>query len=369
MMKNQWKFILLCIYVIAIFILFPNPEFKAVENMAIEIGSGFDVEKINGEYLKKIYRTVFEIDNKGKVSSYNFLGEGYSFGEVRENRQPKLDRETLNGLEKTYIISEEQGKLGIHGIIDIIFRNYLINDNGIMVVCKGNSFPIMEYKIKDYPSACDYINSLIQSADLFNFWGKDYTIETAYNTLDAEGKNLALPYIELDEDGIKIIGTAIFKGERLAAVLNIEDSRTMNLLRENTSEGLFSIIEKNKMILYYGKTKRTINCKKINGKYNFTIILNITGDIVENSMFEDINYNPKTISNFEKNLEQDTKIKCENFIQKMKKDYEVDMLQLGSVACAKYGRRSGVDWNKVINDSNIIVKVKVKVDKQGRGDY
>ncbi|MDP4179223.1 MAG: Ger(x)C family spore germination C-terminal domain-containing protein, partial [Bacillota bacterium] len=60
---------------------------------------------------------------------------------------------------------------------------------------------------------------------------------------------------------------------------------------------------------------------------------------------------------------------CEEFINKMKTDYKVDCLELGRVAAAKYGRRTGTDWNKVVMDSDIKINVKVKLNKQGRGDY
>lgn len=370
MKKKLWKYIFMIIYVVLIFLMFPNAEFLPVENMAIEIASGFDVEETDGEIIKKINRTVFEIDNKGKSKGYNFLGEGYSFGEVRESRQLKVDRDILNGLEKTYIISEEQGKLGIHGIVDIIFRNYMVNDNGVVVVCKGNAYDIMKYKVKDYPSASDYIYSLVQNMDQFNFWSKDYSIEMVYNTLDAEGKNLVVPYVNFDDEGIKVIGTAVFKGEKLSAVLNIEDSRTMNMLREKNTRGFFYIINKNDIrIVYEGKVHKKVTCKKVNGKYNFTISLKLNGDIIDNNMYKNISNDPKVIKAFEKAVEKGTEESCMKFIKKMQSIYKVDMLNLGSVACAKYGRRSGADWNKIICDSEIKVKVKVQVDKQGRGEY
>ncbi len=58
-----------------------------------------------------------------------------------------------------------------------------------------------------------------------------------------------------------------------------------------------------------------------------------------------------------------------SFINKIKSDINIDILNLGSVAAAKYGRETGIDWNKEVLNSDIKVNVKVKVDSQGRGDY
>ena len=47
-------------------------------------------------------------------------------------------------------------------------------------------------------------------------------------------------------------------------------------------------------------------------------------------------------------------------------------MELGRIAAANFGRGTGVDWNKVICNTdltNIKVNVKVKVDNMGRGDY
>ncbi|MBU3100846.1 Ger(x)C family spore germination C-terminal domain-containing protein [Clostridium sp. DSM 17811] len=58
-----------------------------------------------------------------------------------------------------------------------------------------------------------------------------------------------------------------------------------------------------------------------------------------------------------------------NFINKSKCQYKTDILDLGRIAAAKYGRCKGTDWDKVICNSDIKVNVKFTVDKQGRGSF
>ena len=60
---------------------------------------------------------------------------------------------------------------------------------------------------------------------------------------------------------------------------------------------------------------------------------------------------------------------CNDFINRMKNQYKSDLLELGVVAAAKYGRNTNTDWDKVIRESEIKVNVNVNVDKFGRGDY
>jgi hypothetical protein len=63
---------------------------------------------------------------------------------------------------------------------------------------------------------------------------------------------------------------------------------------------------------------------------------------------------------------------CMDFIGKMQSQYKIDVLELGRVAAANFGRGTGTDWNEVICNvdlTNIKVNVNVKVDNMGRGDY
>ncbi|MBW9154072.1 Ger(x)C family spore germination C-terminal domain-containing protein [Clostridium estertheticum] len=57
------------------------------------------------------------------------------------------------------------------------------------------------------------------------------------------------------------------------------------------------------------------------------------------------------------------------FISKNKCQYKTDILDLGRIAVAKYGRSKGTDWDKVISNSDIKVNVKFTVDTQGRGSF
>lgn len=68
-------------------------------------------------------------------------------------------------------------------------------------------------------------------------------------------------------------------------------------------------------------------------------------------------------------MEENVKKNCEEFINKAKCSYNVDILELGRVAAARYGRGTGVDWNKEICNSTIKVNVKVSINTQGRGEY
>ena len=65
--------------------------------------------------------------------------------------------------------------------------------------------------------------------------------KNAILSMDAEGKNIVSPYIEMMEDGIKITGMVVFKKDKLAAILDMKDTKIMNMLRENKVKGILTI--------------------------------------------------------------------------------------------------------------------------------
>jgi len=95
----------------------------------------------------------------------------------------------------------------------------------------------------------------------------------------------------------------------------------------------------------------------------------LEGEIINNELYKGMATNVGEIKRFEDDMAKQVEEMCNGFLDKMKNKYKVDLLQLGWIAAAKYGRDTEVDWNEVISKSDIKVNVKVRVDKLGRGQY
>jgi uncharacterized protein YbcC (UPF0753/DUF2309 family) len=150
--------------------------------------------------------------------------------------------------------------------------------------------------------------------------------------------------------------------------LPIEESRIMNMLRERAGRGILSLQQNpSEYINYYAKVKRKVKCDKKEGKYEFNIDLNFQGDIVFNTLYKDID--KKKEKEIEELLSKKIEKMCNDFLEKMKNVYRMDLLELGMYGAAKYGRETGVDWNKEVSNASIKVNVKVQIDKIGRGQY
>ncbi|MBU3099087.1 MULTISPECIES: Ger(x)C family spore germination protein [Clostridium] len=343
----------------------------SVEDLGISVGVGIGINK-NGEgnIIYRVSTNANEYKEDGTVETLLGTGIGSTIGKTRENRQKKTGKDFFLGLSKIYIVDEEYAKYGIRDLIDVNFKNSVVNDNAFLVVCKGRNEDYLKYTSTGYDNSAEYISDMIKNSVNYNFFKEDYMVKDAFLSIDAEGKNVVSPYIEIMEDGIKIKGMAVFNKDKLAVILDTKDTKIMNMLRENKVKGILTIQKNSKeYVNYSAESKRKITCKKIDGKYTFIIDLDLKGEIVNNGLYEGMTVKTEPIQKFEDDMSKQVENMCIGFLDKMKKEYKVDLLQLGWVATAKYGRDTGVDWNEVVSNSEIKVNVKVHVDKLGRGQY
>ncbi|OAA90920.1 Spore germination protein A3 precursor [Clostridium ljungdahlii] len=375
MKKN--KFFILILIILIFVISFMGAKGELVENLQIPVGVGADIEKTSSytSYIAPILMHSFESGNK--IVSNVLTGEGSTIGKTRENRQLKSSKKFLLGINKIYIFSEEASRNGIKNFIDIIFNNANTNDRAFCVVCKGKVENIFKYNVKGYASSAEYIYEMVKNLNQFNFFPSQYTIMDIIVRIDAEGRNTLLPYIEITGDGnsggdnlLKTTGIAIFKKDKMVAKTDIKEARIINILKENNVKGILTLQQNSKKYIdFYATSKRKVKCYRENGNYKFIINLDLKGDILNNELYENMYKDPKDIKEFEQNTEKLVVEMCNRTISQIKNEYKVDILDLGRVAAAKYGRETGTDWNEVISNSDIQVNVKVKVDTQGRGKY
>lgn len=358
-------------------------QVSPMEEFNIPIAFGNDIEKdLKGNVQYNIPFSIYDFSKKGKGSvigitqkkeiieqeSSILKSKASSIGQAREERQLNSGKPSLIGIEKIVLISEESASYGIKNIINIFFANAKVNDRGIFAVCKGKADDILKFKVEGYPSSADYMEGMISRSTSYNFLSKKYTLLNVYGALESEGENLVLPYLEIKDGNIVFTGMALFKGDKLAYELPMEEGKIMNMLREKKRIGVLSLQEgPDKYINYYATVKKKVKCNKKEGKYEFSIELDFNGDIINNTLYK--NMKKENEKEFEKLMEKKIEKICYEFLEKMQNDYKIDCLNLGTYAAAKYGRETGVDWNEEVSKSDIKLKVNVKIDKMGKGQY
>lgn len=369
---NNKKLILVIVTIFSMFTYsFIGSKGDLVENLNIPVAVGCDIKNTTDNTLTyEIPISSYIFDDEGIVMSETFNGADKSIGETRGNRQLGSNKKFLLGVERSFLMSEAYSKFGIENLLDILVNNPHVNEKPYMIVCDGSAEDILKVKVKGYANSGEFIDGLIKHAHEFNFFSEQYTIMDVLKKVHAEGYNLTLPYIKLNDNNIDLTGMAIFKKDKMIAKANVDESKLINLLREESVEGMFTIQESaEKYINYTAKSTRKVRCYKNGDKFKYIIDIKLNGSIDSNTLYKDLNSNLGVLQKFQSDMSAQIQNNCNNYISIAKSKYDVDILNLGVIGASKYGRGTGIDWNKVFSDADIEVKVKVNVANQGRGTH
>jgi len=381
------KIIIMFLVVLIASIYSEKLKVAPMEEINIVASIGYDINKdLKDNVQYSIPLSIYDFKKKGvgsrgitsgraisaeetsEQSSSLIRAKANSIGETREERQLSASKPITIGTEKLIVISEDAATYGLLNVINILFANASVNDRDLAAVCKGKAEDILRLKVEGYPSSADYMEGMIRHGGSYNFLSQNYAVLNIYVALDSEGENLVLPYLEMKDKNITFTGMALFKGSKMAYVLPMEEGKIMNMLREKKGKGILSVQEgPDKYINYDAMVKRKVKCNKREGKYEFNIELDFQGDIIANTLYKDMK--KENEKEFEELMGKKIEKMCNDFLNKMKNVYKIDCLNLGTFAAAKYGRETGIDWNKEVSDANIKVSVKVKIDKLGIGQY
>lgn len=365
--KKYYFWVILIIFILLYFR--KGVSFVPAEELSILSAIGMDV--IKGEDGKTEYNVPVSIYNFGtqpSTKSIVLTGKGKTIGQTREERQLKMDKKLLLGLEKLVVANDELARLGIMPWTDILFANPNVNDTGFFVVSKDKAEDLFNIRIEGYPNIGDYIEGMIKHSVEQNFFAKKYELFDLYKYTTNEGNNLVSPYIEIKNDFPSITGMAIFKGDKMIRKIDMEETRGLNLLRESNVRGTISIEESiEEYTDVYITSKKKVKVEKEGEKYKFNINLDIDGYVLSNLLYESPFMAPESIKKMESEVKKEVERMTREFVEKMQNDYEVDCLNLGRYAAAKYGRHKDIDWNEVVKDADINVNAKVKISLKTRG--
>lgn len=365
--SKVWIVIIICAILLVSFV---NSTGELVENLELPVGLGADIERNMGQVVYSVPILTYSIGGTDTLATKILVGKGFSLGETRQTRQLESDKKLTLGIMRVYAFSEETARYGLREWMDINFNNAFFNDRVICIICKGTAQELFNFKIPGYQSSVEYIENMVKNLEEYNFFKMQYSINDIIVRVDEEGRNALLPYIETDGDKVKVTGLAIFNKDKMVGKADIRETKVINMLKENNVRGILTLQKgPTEYINVMAKAKRKIKCVKEDGKYKFTINLNIKAEVISNEVYKKMYEKQENIKLFEHDMKVLVEKQCNDLINDIKGKYQTDILDLGRVAVAKYGRETGEDWDKAVSQSEIVVNVKVNVTGLGRGDY
>lgn len=368
--KHKRLYIILILSIGLYLYFLENPFYLPIDQLDITTTIGIDFDE-NSNKKFKISTSTYNFSSDVPLPSLTHNDEGSTLLEARQKNQLSSNKKLIYGTDKTIVFSEDFAN---HGILDVLkpyFSDPTTIDTNYLMVCKGSAKDLLTKKIPGYPNLGDFLESLIKSSYASNFLSKNYQLIDAFVRVDTEGRSLVLPYIDYDEDSklIKIIGSALFDKDKMIGLLNIDDTKYLNLLREKSVVGLITLKEsENDYVNFFATSKRKVKASKVDDNYIFDIYINLTGDIVCNNLYSGL-LDESSKQELQNKLETLVKNNCNSLIQKTKSTIKTDIFEIGRYGVAITGHGKNIDWNEQVVNSTINVHVNVKIDKLGRGDF
>jgi len=360
------KVLILIVICLNIFFSSGCYKYQAVEELAIAIGLGYDIEKNDGVIYADTSETLLFKGNK-QISNEVMTGRSNTIYTTQHELQSKMPKKWVLGGEIIYIISEERAKFGIKDLIDALLRNQIRKDNAYIVISKQRAQDVFNLKPHMYSTVSEEVYSSLEYLYMENFFKIN---NEAYNVLQMyyqEGRKIVIPYIEIIENRIQVTGLALFEEDKMVKKIDMGEARLINLLRNNNVISSIGITSE-KADEYYDlicKSKLKVKVIYDEDKFNYDITINIRAELVTDSIDKKIlsaKEAPKIENLVKKHLEK----ALDEEIEKMQSVYKIDWLDLGKYAAAEFGRNKNYSSDENFCDAKINVNVKVKISTFGQ---
>lgn len=309
-----------------------------------------------------------------------------------------VNREITLIQTQVLLIGEEMAKQGVQRWIDNLIRFREMRRTLFIYICKGRAADIMQVKPKLELNPAEYLTTLLELSNktgmfpetrLHDFMGRyetyaqqNYAPLIATYKRQGEASSEAAP----PEDGQsgdsapaedqpedrRIIGTAVFRDDKLVGELDIYESQVLQMLTGKFREALLTIADPHKegnRIIFRLIAARNpiIKYQKQGSVDHFKVNLSLEAEII--SIQSGINYTtPHNENLLGQKIAQLLKRRIDRVIAKTQKEFRSDIFGFG--VKVRNSMLTSTQWENYLwpekyPDSQIDVKVSVKIRRTG----
>jgi len=347
-------------------------SYKEVDELAIVAGVAVD-KGTNGQYKVTIEIVQIGEGKEAKNVSKTIMSEGKTMSDAVRNSISLSGKRLYWSNTKVIIISKEIASEGVTKVIDWYTRDSETRtDVHILISAEDSAQEIFKGQ-----GATEEIKSfgldgiLRNQVSLSKASGTD--ILQFDNDLQAKGIAAIAPVVKLQQIDDKIlpqiIGTAIFKEDKLVGFLNGEETKDLLFIKNEVKGGmLIEEMQENEgnifvsFKIFQSKTQVTLVVDNKDIKIN----LNIDTTVGINEIEGTENFiDDEACKKLEQNAEIKLKARIESLIKKMQSEYDVDIFGFGEKLREdkiEVWKRVNSNWEETFKklDVNVITKVHIQ---------
>lgn len=293
---------------------------------------------------------------------------GTTIGDTRANRGTRFPSTLLLGDIQVAMYGKDLAQKGLWPCIDNYLRDPKVKKSLFMAVVEGRGDEFLQKAHKVNPYLGFEIPGIFRAKKKNQFFAT-ITLHDFAHQVVTTGKNPVVATIKALENGkYKIDGTAIFKKDKMIAIIGMEETVPLILLRgSEPCCGFipFSVKKDGKEVdkgTVEVNGRRKVTVERNGDKFTFYIKLKLTGRLVEHYSKDKFILEDGYIADIEKAVGEQVKKDCTRLIDRMQNEWGVDCIDISRFALAK--------WRKELKDvveeesfiQNADIKVEVEVD-------
>ncbi|NLY77783.1 MAG: Ger(x)C family spore germination protein [Tissierellia bacterium] len=393
------KIMVLIFYMIAVISLTGCFDANELDELGISLILGFDVVEdkllITAEVVDPQYSSSSSDTGEGSTVKY-VQGIGNTVFEAFRDITLKFDRRIYAAHNKVLIFGEELARSGLITHIDQLFRDREQRESAFMLIAKGaRAYEVMGVNSGLETVPANYILDLIKNINN-NPKSIDTNIISYMQHYYHEGHHPIVGVIEKkrknvidktsedkgsEEYELSIIGSAIFRKDKLIGYLNGNDTKAVNYLLNNIENGIitFPIFNSSEekvqseglptnvssVNVIKGKTKNDI---EINGdKVILKTKINIRAALGELIAKTDVS-NEEDIRRLEDACSKTVEVNIESAVKKVQQEYGTDIFGFGMAFHHKYPKqweKIKENWDEIFKDAEFQIEVKTSIIRTG----
>lgn len=370
-----------------------------LDELGISLILGFDVVEdkllITAEVVDPQYSSSSSDTGEGSTVKY-VQGIGNTVFEAFRDITLKFDRRIYAAHNKVLIFGEELARSGLITHIDQLFRDREQRESAFMLIAKGaRAYEVMGVNSGLETVPANYILDLIKNINN-NPKSIDTNIISYMQHYYHEGHHPIVGVIEKkrknvidktsedkgsEEYELSIIGSAIFRKDKLIGYLNGNDTKAVNYLLNNIENGIitFPIFNSSEekvqseglptnvssVNVIKGKTKNDI---EINGdKVILKTKINIRAALGELIAKTDVS-NEEDIRRLEDACSKTVEVNIESAVKKVQQEYGTDIFGFGIAFHHKYPKqweKIKENWDEIFKDAEFQIEVKTSIIRTG----
>lgn len=277
---------------------------------------------------------------------------------------------------RVIVIGERLAREGVGEITDFFSREREIRLSSFLFIARGEARAILTRSNRLEELIPTALFDLARGRAGFTIKLKDFLALRSSESSDPAAGLLAIipdraPGEAGEVVGPGLVGTALFKDDRMVAILDHMDTRGLLWLRQEMRRGIVSVtspVEEGKLIsVNIIRAGRKLVPSVRGDDVSMTVIIDAEGDLAEQQALKDLT-RPETVKAIERRVAEDIRKRVEGALRVAQKEAGADPFEFGEAVRRAFPRewqRIAPQWDQIYPQMPVTLDVRFKLRHTG----